>query len=50
MSASSHRAAHRPGLLPFVICAVAALATLALPPYGIEWGHIAVVALLLGVI
>ena len=50
MSASSHRAAHRPGLLPFVICAVAALATLALPPYGNEWGHIAVAAALLGVI
>jgi hypothetical protein len=50
MSASSHRAAHRPGLLPFVICAVAALATLALPPYGNEWGHIAVAAAVLVVI
>jgi diguanylate cyclase (GGDEF)-like protein/PAS domain S-box-containing protein len=50
MVATSPSATHRQGLLPFVICAVAAVATLALPPYGNEWGHIAVAALLLLVI
>ena len=37
----------RRGLLPFAVCALAATATLALPPYGREWGHVAVAAVLL---
>jgi diguanylate cyclase (GGDEF)-like protein/PAS domain S-box-containing protein len=47
---ASHRAAHRQGLLPFVVCALAAVATLAFPPYGHEWAHIAVAGTLLVVI
>jgi diguanylate cyclase (GGDEF)-like protein/PAS domain S-box-containing protein len=42
--------AQRKGLLPFALCAVAAVATLALPPYGHEWGHIVVAVALLAVI
>lgn len=40
----------RRGLWPFALCAVAGLATLALPPYGHEWGHIVLAGLLLAAI
>ena len=40
----------RKALIPFALCAIAALATLALPPFGHEWGHMVAATALLAVI
>src|SRR3954464_10626889 len=50
MPHQSYSSAQRKALIPFALCAVAALATLAPPPYGHEWGHMLAATGLLAVI
>jgi diguanylate cyclase (GGDEF)-like protein/PAS domain S-box-containing protein len=45
--ASAPAASERRGLVPFGVCALAAMAALALPPYGHEWGHLLTAAVML---
>ena len=50
MPVSSLTKAQRRGLIPYALCTVAGIVTLAFPPYGDEWGHVVVAVVLLALI